>query len=181
MWGATCTWGPFGRRYLFSHPKCEAQRVPEAWPVVRWWYSRFSARQYCNAGAAAGVPAGVPAAGAFISNRSLAVFAFLIAKMVTRGQQLVKPVVHTCFRFFACKNCNTGTAAGVPAAGAFLSNRFLAVFVFLIAKIVTRGQQLVRPVVRTCFRFSPHKNRIAQNMRCRSLYSLKYLFSDSKC
>lgn len=28
IWGATWTWGLYGRRYLFSHPECEARHVP---------------------------------------------------------------------------------------------------------------------------------------------------------
>ena len=90
----------------------------------------------------------MPAAGAFLSNTSLVVYAFLIAKIAG-----ATAVVHTCFCFFARKNCNAGTAADVLVAGAFLSNRSLAVFAFLIAKIVTREKQLVRLVIHMCFHF----------------------------
>ncbi len=30
----TCTWDLASRRYLLSHPKCEAGHVPEAWPIA---------------------------------------------------------------------------------------------------------------------------------------------------
>ncbi len=46
------------------------------------------------------------------------IFGFPIVKIVAQGQlcqQLIKLVVHTCFRFSACKNGNAGTV--VPAAG----------------------------------------------------------------
>lgn len=101
----------------------------------------------------------------------VSVFAFSLIKIVTQGQlsqQLVRPVVRTCFRFFACENWNVGAAvpvAGMAAVVAFLSNTSLAIFAFSIAdvgvaagavsswlyvpvfafpliKIVIRGQQL---------------------------------------
>ncbi len=81
--------------------------------------------------------AGLPVA---VSGRShILVFAFPLVKIITRGQlcqQLVRPVVHTCFRFFACKNRNAGAA--MPAAGC--------------------ASSCVRPVARTCFCFSACKN-----------------------
>ncbi len=47
------------------------------------------------------------------------------------------------FRFFAGKNRIAGEAAAdMPAAGTFLFNTSLAVFAFLLVKIVTRGSQL---------------------------------------
>ncbi len=48
-------------------------------------------------------------------------------------QQLVRPVVRTCFCFSACKNCRV--RAAMPAARAFLSKTFLAVFAFLLANV----------------------------------------------
>ena len=72
----------------------------------------------------------------FISNRLLAVFTILIVKIVIWKQKLVRPIVYICFCFFVCKNYNARAAASVPAARFFLSNISLAVFVFLIAKIV---------------------------------------------
>ena len=81
------------------------------------------------------MPAGVPAALAFVFCRLFAVFAFLILKIVIRGLQQVKPVICTCFRFFAYKNDNAGVVTGVSALGAFLSNISLAIFILLIIKI----------------------------------------------
>lgn len=42
------------------------------------------------------------------------------------------------FYFSACKNCNIGAVAGLLAE-AYLSNIFLAIFVFLITKISAAG------------------------------------------
>lgn len=67
-----------------------------------------------------------------------------------------------CFCFFACKNCNTGAvvpAAGMPAAGAFLFNIFLAVFAFFDCKRGCSSCKCDRLVVCTCFRFFTCKNR----------------------
>lgn len=64
------------------------------------------------------------------------VFAFLFVKIVTRGQlgqQLVKPVIRTCFHFFNREISN--------AEAAVLSGRsHVPVFAFPLEKIVTRGQ-----------------------------------------
>lgn len=81
------------------------------------------------------MPAGVPAALAFVFYRLFAVFAFLIPKIVIRGLQQVKPIICTYFRFFACKNGNVGVVTSVSALRAFLSNIFLAIFILLIIKI----------------------------------------------
>lgn len=59
---------------------------------------------------------------------------------------------NTFFAVSACKNCNARAAlsagsmpgAGMPAIVTFLSNTSLTVFVFWIANIETRGQQLQR-------------------------------------
>lgn len=80
-----------------------------------------------------------------LSKIFLVVFAFLIAKIVMQGQQLCKASYLYLFLFFAYKNCNAGVALpaiSMPAIVAFLPNISLAVFAFLITKIVTWGQQL---------------------------------------
>ncbi len=78
------------------------------------------------------------------------------------------------FHFFAGKNRITGEAAAdVPAVGTFLFNTLLAVFAFLLVKILTQGSQLAwrqtyrreqlvyRQIVtrRPTFRFSARENR----------------------
>ena len=45
-------------------------------------------------------------------------------------------IANTYFCFFTCQNYNAGANAKVPVVEAFLSNIFLAIFAFLIAKIV---------------------------------------------
>lgn len=70
---------------------------------------------------------------------------FRLRKSQSRGSSFVRPVAYTCFRFSACKNWNAGAAvpaAGVLAAGAFLSHTSLAIFAFSLVKIVRRGQQV---------------------------------------
>lgn len=79
---------------------------------------------------AAGVlAAGMPATKTFLFDTSLAVFAFLLPKIVMWGQQLAESLTYhkkqqvyqrimtrrPAFRFYARKNCNV--AAGVRAAG----------------------------------------------------------------
>lgn len=86
------------------------------------------------------VVADLSAVKAFSSNISLAIFAFLIIKIVKKRQQLIRLVVYMYFCFFICKNWKMETAVGVPTAEAFLSNMFLVVFAFLIVEIVTQGQ-----------------------------------------
>ena len=97
--------------------------------------------QVCQAGrkylknriAGAAVPAaGVPAAGAFLSNTSLAIFAFLIA--------------------------NAGSAAAGVSGWSHVP-----VFAFPLVKIVTRGQQLqvCQAGRRYLFSLFTHKNRNA--------------------
>ena len=123
----------------------------------------------------------MPAIKVFIFNKLLAIFVFLIVKIVIREQYLVKPVICMCFRFFVYKNCNKKAAANVPVAKTFLSNIFFTVFAFLIAKIVIWGQQVIKLVIHTCFCFLPYKNCNAQKIRYKSLYSLNYHFFNSKC
>lgn len=94
----------------------------------------------------------------FLSNTFLAVFAFVIAKMITQGQQLVKPVIYMCFCFVTCENHIAEVAASLILARSLLSNIFLAVFAFLIAKMIILGYQLVKPIIYTYFFFLPDKN-----------------------
>ena len=76
------------------------------------------------------IAVGIPAKEAFIFNRLLAIFAFLIVKIVTQGQKLVRLFVYTYFCYFNCKNYNSRVAASMPVVKAFLFNTFLAIFIF---------------------------------------------------
>ena len=74
------------------------------------------------------------------------VFGYSPIKIVTQGQlcqQLVRPLVHTCFRFSAHKNRSIGAAmlaAGLNVRAAAVSDRlYVPVFAFPLVKIVTRG------------------------------------------
>ena len=78
-----------------------------------------------------------------------------------RGVYLWLPVAETSFRFSAQRNRNAGAvAAGVPAAGGFLSHTSLAVFAFSLVKIVKWEQQVYQQIMtrRPASRFSTHKN-----------------------
>lgn len=86
------------------------------------------------------MPVGVLPVKTFISNRLLAVFACLIAKIIMLGKQLVKPIVHKCFHFLAYKNYNVGVIADMLVIIAFLSNIFWVIFAFLIEKMVIQRQ-----------------------------------------
>lgn len=55
------------------------------------------------------------------------------------------------FLLYDCKNCNA-------EAVTMSSQLYVYVFTFLLIKIITRGRELVRPVVRTCFLFSAYQN-----------------------
>ncbi len=85
--------------------------------------------------------AGMPTA---VSGRShILVVIFPLVKIIIQGQlcqQLVRPVVHTYFRFFVCKNRNAGSYASSRYASRWLGWSHVRVFAFLLKKIVTRGQ-----------------------------------------
>ncbi len=108
-------------------------------PVARTCFC-FSAGKNRNTGAV--MPAsGIPAA---LSGRShILVFAFPLVKIIIQGQlcqQLVRPVAHTCFRFFACKNRNASSYASSRYASSRSSRSHVRVFAFSLVKIITRGQ-----------------------------------------
>lgn len=73
-------------------------------------------------------------------------FTFLLMKIVTPEQlwqQLIRPVVHTCFRLSFCKNCNMETTAALSGRS------HKPIFSFKLLKIVIPGQlcqHLVKPI-----------------------------------
>lgn len=73
-------------------------------------------------------------------------------------QQIVRPVINTCFCFTNCKYC-------IARAATLLGQSYLPVFGFLLLKFITQGQlcqqlaRLIKPIAHTCFCCSLCKNQ----------------------
>ncbi len=129
IWSQACTWGVAGRRYFITHPKHEVQHIPATgtcFPtqnMKRDMYRRHSRLQVpdlppkvWNARCTCG-PSGRKYLFSHLNCEGQHVLRLIWVQEKQLVKQVVRPVICTCFRFFAYEN--RSTEAAVPAAGLF--------------------------------------------------------------